>query len=91
MVIYKDPMSQFLIKVGDHPSKFENSLFVNYLGDRYMAKNGVLYVVTKNPAKVYVMGVIVHTSSHLEEESSPIPFDPSWRLMNFFHPIDDIV
>ena len=48
-LIYKDPLNRFLIKIEDHPTKFEATPFVNYQGDRYIGPQGEMYLVVENP------------------------------------------
>ena len=45
--IYKDNQGRYLVKTEDHPSTDEVILMANYQGDRYMAPDGVMYLVTE--------------------------------------------
>ena len=57
-----------MVKVEDHPSANEVLLMANYQGDRYMAPDGVMYLVTDEPDNVGPLGEVM--GKH-EEEISP--------------------
>ena len=44
--ICKDNQGRYVVKVEDHPSVDEVILMANYQGDRYMAPDGVMYLVS---------------------------------------------
>ena len=45
--IFKDNQGRYVVKIEDHPSEDEVILMANYQGDRYMAPDGIMYLVTK--------------------------------------------
>lgn len=53
--IYKDMMNRYLVKVENPTSAFQETLFVNYQGNRYMAKDGTMYLVVEDPSIMDVL------------------------------------
>ena len=96
--IFKDNQGRYVVKVEDHPSIDEIILMANYQGDRYMAPDGVMYLVTNEPDNVgplgEVMGKLEEEISLEEPEEKPPSIDMGeFRLINSLHvkrvPIDD--
>ena len=50
--LYKDPMSQWVVKVEDILMAFEAAPWVNYQGDLYMGQGGERYMVTNDHENV---------------------------------------
>ena len=55
-IIYKDFISRFRVRVEDHSSPIDPAPHVNYQGDRYMDRNGAMYLLVEDPAAVDVLG-----------------------------------
>ena len=51
--IYKDYNQKFAVKVEDHPSDHDPAPFVNFQGDRFMGRDGTMYLMTDNPAMIW--------------------------------------
>ena len=50
--LYKEPMSQWVVKIEDVATAFEANPWVNYQSDLYMGQGGERYVVTIDPKNV---------------------------------------
>ena len=57
--IYKDFIQRFAVKVEDHPSEVDPTPWVNFQGDRYMGRGGVMYLLIENPKNVDRLGNVV--------------------------------
>ena len=92
--IYRDSMNRFAVKIEDHSSEFDPAPWVNYQEDRYMGRDGVMYLVVENPLVVDVLGTIVPLDPHFGTEVPPTT-QPGLRLVNSLWtkrvPIDDPV
>ena len=47
--VYKDYGQKFAVKVEDHPSDHDPAPWVNFQGDRFMGRDGTMYLLTENP------------------------------------------
>ena len=88
--IFKDNQGRYVVKVEDHPSKDEVILMAKYQGDRYMAPDGVMYLVTDEPDNVgplgKIMGRLKEEISPKEPEEKPPSIDmKEFRLINSLH------
>ena len=54
--IYRDFISRFAVRVEDHSSLVDRAPRVNYQGDRYMDRNGVMYLLVEDAEAVDVLG-----------------------------------
>lgn len=43
--IYKDCIHRFVVKAEDHPFEFDQNTWVNFQGDRYMGRDGSMYIL----------------------------------------------
>ena len=67
--IYRDfIISRFVVRVEDHSSPVDPAPRVNYQGDRYMDRNGVMYLLVEDPEAVDVLGNPVDKEHGLIEE-----------------------
>ena len=48
-LIYKDFINIYAVKIEDHVTIFDPAPWVNFQGDKYMGRDGAMYVLTKNP------------------------------------------
>ena len=69
--IYRDFISRFAVRVEDHSSPVDPAPRVNYQGDRYMDRNGVMYLLVEDPEAVDVLGNPVDKEHGLIEEGPP--------------------
>ena len=81
-IVYKDPHNQFLIKIKDHPAKFEATPFVNYQGDLYIGQQGEIYIVVENPDIVDNLGGIQKPKPHEGDEVPPKPIQEGVKFVN---------
>lgn len=81
--IYKDFKNRFVVKIKDHRSAFDRAPVVNYQGNYYMGRDGVMYLVIDNPDVVDTLGGIVQRELHWEDEGPPIPIQPGIRMINY--------
>ena len=65
-------MNCFLDKVEDHISDFDATPFVNYQGDCYMGKDGVMYLVVEDFIMVDVLGNVVPKELHHGDKGPPM-------------------
>ena len=54
--IYRDFVNRFAVKVEDHPTPFDTAPWVNFQEDRYMGRDGSMYLLTEFPDKVDNLG-----------------------------------
>lgn len=80
--LYRDPSNQYVVKIEDHHSQFDPEPWVNYQEDRYMGRDGVMYLITDRPDEVDALGSVVNIPSQAQAEEPPRPMDPSLRLVN---------
>ena len=84
--IYKDFIQCFVVKIEDHPSEVDPAPWVNFQGDRYMGREGVMYLLTENPENVDRLGNIVPMEEKLKErlieENPPVTNRPGLRPVN---------
>ena len=57
--VYKDSYQKFVVKVEDHPSNHDPAPWVNFQGDRFMGRDGTMYLLTDNPNDMDRMGNLV--------------------------------
>lgn len=91
--IYRDQNGQFMVKVEDHHTEFDPAPWVNYQGDRYMGKDGAMYLIIVNPKTVDFLGNEVPEEDPLTIEGPPVITPTGYKLVNsiWTHrvPIDD--
>ena len=91
--IYRDFISRFAVRVEDHSSPVNPAPRVNYQGDRYMDRHGVMYLLVEDPEVVDVLGNLVDKENGLIEEGPPKIEQQGLRLINSIWtrrvPIDD--
>ena len=80
--IYKDFIQRFAVKVEDHPSEVDPTPWVNFQGDRYMGRDGVMYLLIENPENVDRLGNVIPREERLVEENPPITNRPGLRPIN---------
>ena len=83
--IYKDFIQRFSVKVEDHPSEVDPAPWVKFQGDRYMGRDGVMYMLIDNPKNVDRLGNVSQREERLKErlidENPPIPNRPGlWPI-----------
>ena len=66
-------MNRFLVKIEDHMSHFDIAPFVNYQGDRYMEKSGLMYLVIEDPTMVDVLENVIPIEAHYGDKVPPKP------------------
>ena len=54
--IYEDPMGRTCVKIEDSLTEFQLDPLVNYQGDRYVGKDGAMYLVTLKPNEMDKLG-----------------------------------
>ena len=84
-LIYKDFINRHVVKIEDHVAIFDPAPWVNFQGDRYMGRDGAMYVLTKNPDEVDKLGLRVQTETRMEEEGPPRVELVGFRLVNSIH------
>ena len=81
--IYKDFIQRFAVKVEDHPSEVDPAPWVNFQGDRYMVRDGVMYLLLiENPENVDRLGNVIPREERLIEENPPVTNRPGLRPIN---------
>ena len=70
-MVYKDFLSRFAIKIEDHATVFDPAPWVNFQGDRYMGRDGSMYMLTKNLEEVDKLGNRVQEETRTDEEGPP--------------------
>ena len=58
-LIYKDFFNQYVVKIEDHVTIFDPAPWVNFQGDRYMGRDGGMYVLTENLDDIDKLGTKV--------------------------------
>ena len=58
-LIYKDFINRHVVKIEDHVTIFDPTPWVNFQGDRYMGRDGAMYVLTNSPDEVDKLGTRV--------------------------------
>ena len=58
-LICKDFINRYAVKIEDHVTIFDPAPWVNFQGDRYMGRDGAMYVLTENPDEVDKLGTRV--------------------------------
>ena len=81
-LIYKDFINRFVVKIEDHTTIFDPAPWVNFQGDRYMGKDGSMYLLTEFPEEVDKLGNLVHGEMKIEEEGPPKVELLGFRLVN---------
>ena len=84
-LIYKDFINRYAVKIEDHVTIFDPAPWVNFQGDRYMGRDGAMYVLTKNPDEVDKLGTRVQIETRMEEEGPPRVELVGFRLVNSIH------
>ena len=87
---FKDNQGRYVVKIEDHPLEDEVILMANYQGDRYMAPNGVMYLVTDEPDNVGPLGEVMgkpeeEISPEEPKEKPPTVDMKEFRLKNSLH------
>lgn len=54
--IYRDFLQRYVVKVEDHPFDIDQAPWVNYQGDRYMGRDGGMYLLTENLGELDQLG-----------------------------------
>ena len=81
-LIYKDFINRYVVKIEDHLTPFDPTPWVNFQGDRYMGKDGSMYMLTEFPEEVDKLGNRVVPEPKMEEEGPPKVDLPNFRLVN---------
>ena len=84
-LIYKDFINRYAVKIEDHVTIFDPAPWVNFQGDRYMGRDGAMYVLTENLDEVEKLGTRVQTETRMEEEGPPRVELVGFRLVNSIH------
>ena len=69
--IYKDFINRNVVKVEDHTTIFDPTPWVNFQGDRYMGKDGSMFVLMEFPKEVDKLGNLIPREMRVEEEGPP--------------------
>ena len=77
--IYKDYGQKFAVKVEDHPSDHDPAPWVNFQGDRFMGRDGTMYLMTDNPEDMDRMGNLVRREEQVIDEGPPRVNRPELR------------
>ena len=93
-MVFKDFINCFAIKIEDHATIFDPAPWVSFQGDRYMGRDGSMYMLTDFPQNIDKFGNAVQTRTRIEDEGPPIVDLMGFRLVNsvLVHkaPIDDL-
>ena len=81
-LIYKDFINRYVVKIEDHITPFDPSPWVNFQGDRYMGKDGSMYMLTEFPDEVDKLGNLVVPEIKVDDEGPPKVNLPDFRLVN---------
>ena len=65
--IYKDFMNRYAVKVEDHLTDFDPSPWVNYQEDRYVSKDGSIYLLVNDPHVRNTLGKIETRDVYVDE------------------------
>ena len=73
------------VEVEDHPLDVDPVPWVNFQGDRYMGRDGSMYLLVENPENVDRLGNTILREERLIEENPPVrstdlDYDQSTRL-----------
>ena len=79
-LIYKDFINRYVVKIEDHVTPFDPTPWVNFQGDRYMGKDGSMYLLTEFPEEVDKLGNRVVPETKMDEEGPPKVDLPHFRL-----------
>ncbi|KAI5070421.1 hypothetical protein GOP47_0014764 [Adiantum capillus-veneris] len=71
--IYRDCYRHYAVKVEDHPCNVDQAPWVNFQGDRFMGRDGCMYLLTETPKDVDRLGNFIPRKGKLIEESPPRP------------------
>ena len=58
-LIYKDFINRYAVKIEDHVTIFDPAPWVNFQGDRYMGRDGGMYVLIENIDEIDKLGTRV--------------------------------
>ena len=81
-LIYKDFINRYVVKIEDHVTPFDPSPWVNFQGDRYMGKDGSMYMLTEFPEEVDKLGNLVVPEIKVDDEGPPKVNLPNFKLVN---------
>ena len=81
-LIYRDFINQYVVKIEDHATLFDPAPWVNFQGDRYMGKDGSMYLLNQNHKGVDKLGNRVHEEIRLDEEGPPNVELMGFKLVN---------
>ena len=84
-LIYKDFINGYVVKIEDHVTIFDPAPLVNLQGDRYMGRDGSMYVLTENLEEMDKLGIRVHMEVRMDEEGPPRVELVGFRLVNSIH------
>ena len=77
--VYKDCYQKFAVKVEDHPSDHDPAPWVNFQRDRYMGRDGCMYLLTETPKDMDQLGNFIPRKGKLIEEGPPMLERPGLR------------
>ena len=90
--IYEDPMDRKCVKSEDSLTAFQMDPYVNYQGDRYVGRDGAMYLVTVRPEEVDHLGDMVSKRPEAAQSQDmhgdarpPTPVNPLSRYINTIH------
>ena len=91
--IYKDQTDQYVVKVEDHHTAFDPAPWVDFQGDRYMGRDGAMYLIIDDPEVVDFLGNVTPVVDPLRPEGPPALTPTGYKLVNSMWtqrvPIDD--
>lgn len=80
--IYKDLTDQSVVKVEDHPTAFDPAPWVNFQGDRYMGRDGAMYLIVADPEVVDILGNVTPIADPTRPEGPPALTPVGYTLVN---------
>ena len=88
--IYGDPLDRVCVKVEDILTEFQPEPQVNYQGDRYIGRDGAMYLATTQPEEMDKLGKVPSKRPEVFQETSrmqramepPSPINLSARQVN---------
>ena len=80
--IYKDSTDQYVVKVEDHPTAFDPAPWVNFQGDRYMGRDGAMYLIVADPDVVDTLGNVTPVADPSRPEGPPALTPVGYTLVN---------
>ena len=80
--IYKDTINRLVAKIEDHSTIFDPAPWVNFQGDRYVGRDGSMYVLTENPNEVNKLGCAILRETNSLEEGPPSVGLLGFKLVN---------